>query len=140
MSTGYFHRVAQETATRFWINNPSGAEMEAALSAGAISCTTNPTYASKLIKSEPDYIHPMIERVIAGTEDVDAAADRVCQEATARIIARLLPLYEQSGGTQGFVTVQSDPRKDEGANEILEANLRYRALGPNFMAKVPVTQ
>lgn len=140
MSRDYFQRVAQETPTRFWINNPSGQEMEQALAAGAISCTTNPTYASKLIRSEPEYITPIIDRAIRMMPDDGAAADYVCQEATARIVARFLPLYERSGGTQGFVTIQSDPRKDEDANAILEANLRYRALGPNFMAKVPVTE
>lgn len=140
MSTGYFHRVTQETPTRFWINNPTGQEMEQAIAAGAISCTTNPTYAAKLIQSEPDAIISIIDRVLQTISDDEVAADRVCQEVTARLIARFLPLYEQSGGTQGFVTIQSDPRKDEDANAILEANLHYRALGPNFMAKIPVTE
>lgn len=140
MTLSYFQRVTQETPTRFWINNPSGEEMELALAANAINCTTNPAYCSKLIKSEPDYIHAVIDRVIAETADNDAAAERVYQETIARVIERFLPLYEQSNGTQGFVTIQDDPRQDEDANCIIEAALRHRALGPNFMTKIPVTQ
>src|SRR5690348_6128202 len=111
MSTGYFHRVTRETPTRFWINNPSQEEMEQAIDAGAIACTTNPTYGAKLLQAEPDYLHSLIDRAIQKTPDDEQAADRVAQEATARIIARFLPLYERSGGTQGFVTIQSGPRK-----------------------------
>ncbi|MCW3095560.1 MAG: Transaldolase [Chthonomonadaceae bacterium] len=140
MSTGYFHRVTRETPTRFWINNPTGEELEQALAAGAVNCTTNPTYGSKLIKSEPGYISPIIDQVVRETSDIDEAADRVCQAITARLLAGFLPLYERTGGQAGFVTIQSDPRKDEDAREMTEAALRYRALGPNFMAKIPVTQ
>jgi len=139
-STGYFHRVTRETPTRFWINNPSGEEMEQAIAAGAINCTTNPTYGSKLIKSEPEFITPIIDRVVREISEADEAADRVCQIITTRLLARFLPFYERSGGTEGFVTIQSDPRKDEDAGEMIDAALRYRALGPNFMAKIPVTQ
>ena len=140
MSTGYFHRVTQETPTRFWINNPSGEELEQAIAAGAVNCTTNPTYGAKLIKSEPDYIYPIIDQVNRESPEVDVAADRVCQAVTARLLAGFLPLYERSGGTAGFVTIQSDPRRDEDAQQMVDAARRYRELGPNFMAKIPVTQ
>lgn len=139
MPDGYFQRVTWETSTRFWINNPSRGELEQAIAAGAIGCTTNPTYGANLLKNEPDYMRGLIERVIQETPDDDLAADLVQQYAAARLIACFLPLYERSGGTQGFVTIQSDPRKDEDACEIVEAALRYRTLGPNFMTKIPVT-
>lgn len=137
---GYFHRVTQETPTRFWINNPSGTEIDLALEAGAISCTTNPTYCAKLLKVEPDAILPVLEREIPLSEADDTVADRVCQVVTQRLIDRFMPLYERSGGQAGFVTIQSDPRQDEDADSILSATNRYRALGPNFMTKIPVTE
>ncbi len=137
-------------------------ETERALDAGAISCTTNPTYCAKLLKSEPDFVRGIIDAVLRGRAVGDSAADRavhpdddavagrvvqaddvaadqIVQKATARLLARFLPLYEQTGGRQGFVTIQSDPRKDEDARELVDSALRYRVLGPNFMAKIPVT-
>jgi transaldolase len=78
--------------------------------------------------------------VLASTEDDDTAADTVALEATKRLAAGFLPLYEQSGGAQGFVTLQDDPRKEEDWTRIVHMALRCRELGPNFMAKIPVTQ
>jgi transaldolase len=139
MSIGYFHRVMRKTATRLWINNPTAAELKRAIEVGAISCTTNPTYGAVLLKREPGYLFALIERAIQETPDDAEAADRVVQQASARLLTRFLPLYEKSGGTQGFVTIQSDPRQDEDADELIQAALSYRPLGPNFMAKIPVT-
>ena len=138
MSSEYFHRVTAETSTRMWINNPSGTEMEQGIAAGAINCTTNPAYCSKLLDSDPDYIRDVIDEVIRETSDHDIAADRVYQEASARVMARFLPLYEESQGACGYVTMQGDPRQDEDTEAIVQAALRYRRLGRNFMTKIPV--
>jgi transaldolase len=121
-----------------WINNPSGTEMEKGIAAGAINCTTNPAYSSKLLDSDPDYIRDLIDQAIRETNEDDVAADRVYQAASARVMARFLPMYEESHGVCGYVTMQGDPRQDEDTEEIVQAALRYRALGRNFMAKIPV--
>jgi transaldolase len=140
MPSGYFHRVAKETPTRFWINNPSGADMERAIAAGAINCTTNPAYCSKLLQSDPGYIHGVIDKVIRETDDNEVAAIRVYQAASGRVMARFLPLYDQSSGRYGYVTMQDDPRADENPEAIIRAALRNRTLGQNFMAKIPVIE
>ena len=140
MPSGYFHRVTAETSTRFWINNPSGADMDRAIAAGAINCTTNPAYCSKLFDSDPDYIRGVIDDVIRETDDNEVAAIRVYQRATARVMERFLPLYEQSSGEYGYVTMQDDPRVDENPKAIIQAALRNRTLGKNFMAKIPVIE
>jgi len=49
MAKLYFHRVQMETLTRFWVNNPTIKEAQLAIDAGAVSCITNPTYASKML-------------------------------------------------------------------------------------------
>lgn len=140
MSTGYFHQVHQQTPTRLWINNPSLADLEKSIAAGAISCTTNPAYGSKLVKSDKEFLHRVIDSVIKTTRNDDDAADLVYQQVTQPILDRFRPMYDQSGGQCGFVTIQSDPRWDEKPEPIIEAALRYRKLGPNFMTKIPVTE
>lgn len=75
MGTDYFHKMTASTPTRFWVNNPNADDMEKSLNAGAINCTTNPAYCSKLLKNDPGYIHGVIDRVIATTDDDDVAAD-----------------------------------------------------------------
>ena len=140
MAFGYFHRVHQETPTRFWINNPSGEDVKRSIAAGAINCTTNPSYCSKLLQSEPDYIRGVIDEVMRQEDDNDVAAERVYLETAKRVMEMFLPVFKASGGCQGFVTVQDDPRRDEDPDEIINAALRGSRLGPNFMAKIPVIE
>ena len=134
----YFQRVQTESPTRFWINNPTAADTDKAIAAGAIDCTTNPSYCAKLLQSEPAYIRAVIDRVVKEVKENDEAAEHVYHEASTRIMRMFLPLYERSGSTQGFVTIQDDPRCDDDAPHIVEVTERCRRLGPNFMAKIPV--
>jgi len=138
MTSQYFHRVTKETPTRMWVNNPSGPDMEKAIAAGAINCTTNPAYCSKLLQSDPDYIRGIIDNVIWNVRNDDEAAVLVYQKAAARVMTRFLPLHEKSSGRYGYVTMQDDPRADEDSNAIIQAALRNRTLGKNFMVKIPV--
>jgi len=74
------------------------------------------------------------------TRDVDEAAVRVYQRASKRVLDAFLPLYEQSGGEYGYVTMQDDPREDQDTEAIVRGALSNRELGPNFMAKIPVIE
>ena len=139
MAADYFHRLHRETPTRFWVNNPSGADLENALAAGAISCTTNPAYCARLLQSDRDYLHGVIDQVLLNeTIEVEEAAVRVYQRASQRVLDRFRPLYEQSGGASGYVTMQDDPRLDRDAEATIRGALANRRLGPNYMAKIPV--
>ena len=140
MSSAYFADLHRRTDTRLWINNPSEAEAKRALEAGAVSCTTNPAYCSKLISSESDYLTSLIDRVIVDHSDTEEAAVVVYREASRRLIELFRPLYEKSGGTEGFVTVQDDPRTDTSAEALIAGVEDNRKLGPNYMAKIPVTE
>lgn len=138
MATDYFSRLHRETPTRFWVNNPSGAELDLSLATGAINCTTNPAYCSKLLTSDKAYLHACIDEVIHETRDMDEAAVLVYRRTAARVLDRFRPLYDQSGGAWGYVTVQDDPREDRDTEAIVRCVLENRRLGPNYMAKIPV--
>ena len=137
MGEGYFHRVAAETETRMWINLPTGQEIVDSLAAGAVSCTTNPTYGARLLDVEPRFIAPLIVQAAREARDPDAAAELVLRRAAGRIIEAFLPVYRRTGGRDGFVTLQGDPGRDDDADFIVAEALRYRELGPNVMAKIP---
>jgi transaldolase len=139
MSRDYFRRLQAQTDTRLWINNPTAAETELAIAAGAINCTTNPAFCSRMFDFESDYIRAVVALVVAEEPDDHRAAERVYQITAKRLMDRFLPSYESSGGKQGFVTIQGDPEKDEDADYIVNEALRHARLGPNFMTKIPVT-
>ena len=138
MPLQYFRRIHEETPTRMWINNPSGDDTRRSIAAGAVSCTTNPSYCSKLLQTEPDYIRGLIDHTVKEIKDNDEAAEQVYHLASARILEMFRPLYDQSGGTIGFVTIQDDPRCDDDADHIVDMTMRCLQLGPNFMTKIPV--
>jgi transaldolase len=139
MLSGYFNRVAQESDTRFWINLPTEKEMELAIAAGAVNCTTNPTYVARLMDEEPQYVAGLMDAAIAESDSDDVAAEKTYLWACSRIMRRFRPMFETSSGKNGFVTVQGDPRKDHDPDWIVAEALRGQKLGPNFMAKIPAT-
>jgi transaldolase len=138
MPAGYFHRVAAETGTRLWINNPTAQEVERALEAGAIGCTTNPTYCARLLDAEPDYIAGLIAAA-QSAESADAAAEEVYRRAARRLVERFTAQYEASGRRFGYVTIQGDPRRDGDPDDVVQEGLRYAALGPSLVVKVQAT-
>ena len=128
--------------TRLWINNPTPSDADRAIEAGAISCTTNPTYAMKQLQRDETRgeAESIVADVAARVKDVDDAADQVTQRLVKRILDRFLPVYERKPGAQGFVSIQGNPFQDDDADHIVAEALRYRSLGPNFIAKIPVIE
>ncbi|MDR1174456.1 MAG: hypothetical protein LBK83_03140, partial [Treponema sp.] len=135
----YLEKVGVETETRFWVNNPSIEECGLAINSGAVACTTNPAFCSKLFQSDPEYINAVVKKIVKEEPEVDAAAEKVYHTIAGELMKLFLPVYEKSGGKYGFVTVQEDPRKEENTQYILEASLRSHKMGVNFMSKIPVT-
>ena len=138
---GYFHRVMQQSNTRFWINNPTIEEAYKAIEAGAISCTTNPTYSAKMIQAESEHRNAIniIDEVIGDIKDDTEAARAVQRRLVKRILEPFMPIYEKSNGTAGFVSIQADPHAEHDPDFIIEEALEDMKLGKNVIAKIPVT-
>lgn len=142
MARSYFHRVQTETPTRFWVNNPTVKEAQLAIDAGAVSCTTNPTYVSKML------VHPEMEEISrkmlvkAAIEEPDdsLAASSVQAMLVKKIIEVFADVYRGSGGTDGWVSLQGDPQKDDDPDEIIREAETAMKLGLNCIAKIPVTK
>lgn len=140
MAEGYFRKVHAQTQTRFWINLPTDAETVKAIEAGAVNCTTNPTHCARMLDQEPEYMRGLIDSVVKEVDDDIAAAERVYQLASLRIVRRFWPLFEASGGKEGFVTIQGNTNLDEDADYVINEALRHVALGPSIMAKIPIME
>lgn len=136
----YLQKVTQETKTRFWVNNPTLADCEAAIASGAFACTTNPAYCSKLFQSAPDFLKDVIGRVLRRGDTASPESEQVYHLAAGEIMKMFLPVYEKSGGKAGFVTIQEDPRREHEIDYIVAASRRAARLNQNYMAKIPVTE
>lgn len=136
----YLEQVQAETKTRFWVNNPTLADCDASIAAGAYACTTNPAYCQKLFQTDSEYMHKVVKTVVSKNSRNSDVAEKIYHAVAKDVMKKFLPVYEKSGGKAGFVTIQEDPRREENHGYILEASLRARELGANYMAKIPVTK
>jgi transaldolase len=135
----FFSRLVAETPTRVWINNPTSDEIDLALGQGVVGCTTNPAYGGGLLKRAPDEVRPLIAAAARASDDDSVVADRVQVGLVARIVERFRPLYEESGATLGFVSIQGAPEADDDPAAILAEAHAGRELGPNATPKLPAT-
>jgi transaldolase len=139
MADTYFTSLVATTPTRVWVNNPTLAEVDLALAQGAVGCTTNPAYGGGLLRRAPELVRPAIASAVVATEDNARATEHVQLALVGQIVDRFRPLYEQTGGTAGFVSCQGAPEEDTEARHILDAAHAARMLGPNATPKIPAT-
>ena len=142
MTTSYFQKVRATTPTRLWLNNPTMEECDLALAQGAMGCTTNPSYGGNLLKRAPDYVKPIIAQVVAQASPSDDdlhVADRVQERLVSNVLAKFRPLWDASGGKEGFVSIQGAPESDHDGALITHEAHRARTLGPNATPKIPAT-
>lgn len=138
---GYFHRVSEQTATRFWINNVTKEEARLAIEAGAVGCTQNPAYTWKMLCR--DELKPQLDKKIVAylrqglaSNDIEVHLQRDMVKEIAEIF---LPIYEQSNRKNGYVSIQGDPFHEDTETIVRCAVFNHEAA-PNIMAKIPATE
>jgi transaldolase len=140
MNQGYFRQVAAQTQTRLWINNPTVDEAKMALHAGAIACTTNPTYVARLLRlpdAKEDTLR-IIDQVISEIEDDTEAAALIQRKVISHMASCFMPRYTETNGHEGFVSLQMDPCLEQDPAKIVAEALSDFEMFPNCIAKIPV--
>jgi len=137
----YFHRVTEQTPTRFWINNPSRAEAELSIANGAVGCTTNPSFTQKMVDHPQDgaYAVQLLDGVIKDVEDNNLAEAVLQRKLAGPVAEAFLPMFHATQGRDGYVSIQGNPLEEHDANAILRDAMENRKLAPNIVCKVPVT-
>jgi len=137
----YFHRVQAQTPTRFWINNVTRNEARLAIGAGAAGCTQNPSYTMRMIESpeERPYVLETLDGILKNEKNDSEALVKLQRALVSGIAEIFTPLYTESGGRRGFVSIQGDPFREDLESIVTYARFN-REAGPNIMAKIPVTK
>lgn len=139
MGDHYLARVRTAGHFRFWVNNPTMDEARLAIEHGAMGCTTNPAYGGGLLKRAPAEVEPIVRECLAVSSDDAAVADQVQHRLVGRIAEAFMPLYQRTGGREGFVSIQGAPDADTEAEAILEEARLARTIAPNVTPKIPAT-
>lgn len=139
MNNGFFHRVHEQTPTRMWINNVTREQAREAIRAGARGCTQNPSYVWKMMNNaqERPYVMDKLDRLLVEESDDTMVLIKLQRELVSEIAAIFMDVYEQSGGIDGYVSIQGDPF-NETENGIYNFAHYNTELYPNMTAKIPV--
>jgi transaldolase len=115
-------------------------ELQVAVETGIRGVTSNPTIFEKAIGHSDDYDDELNELVAAG-KSADVIYETLAMADISAAADVLRPLYDQSRGGDGFVSLEVSPTlAHDTAATIAEARRLFSALNkPNVMIKVPAT-
>ena len=107
---------------------------------GIRGVTANPTIFARAIAGSTDYDAQFSSLVAAGCSVEDAYWELVVTDVTDAL-ATLRPVFDASGGTDGFVSVEVAPElaRDTAATISAARELHKRIDEPNLFVKIPAT-
>jgi transaldolase len=107
---------------------------------GIRGVTSNPTIISKAISGSADYDRQLVALAAAG-HDAEASYWSLVTDDLNGATAVLRPVYDRSGGRDGFVSVELAPAlaHDTEASVAAARALHQRIDAPNLLVKIPAT-
>ncbi|MGD0879483.1 MAG: transaldolase family protein [Anaerolineales bacterium] len=141
MQEPYFIRVAKQTPTEFWINNPTRDQADLAIANGATGCTNNPSYSQKMVDhpSEGAYARKLLDEAIKESPSDDESIAIFQRKLVKPISDQFLPIFKKSKEDQGYVSIQGDPIREDDPDVVIREALENRKLSPNICCKIPTT-
>lgn len=142
---GTLRRLHDEFGQSPWLDNLrrdylTGGQLVRLVERGVRGLTSNPTIFQKAIQSSGDYDTQFAELTRSGISITDIYWELVLSD-----ISGALDIFEDvhrgSGGEDGYVSVEVDPRLAHDADGTLAAAraLHDRVARPNVMIKIPAT-
>jgi transaldolase len=74
------------------------------------------------------------------TATEEQMAWKIVEEVSINGAELLLPVFKQHLGVNGRLSIQTDPRFFRDSKTILAQAVRFNALAPNMIVKIPATQ
>jgi transaldolase len=144
MTTTRLHQLFTQEGQSPWIDNLQRSylltgRLQELVDDGIRGVTSNPTIFQKAIEGSADYDGDF--RALVARESVDDAYwDLVIADVT-EACGVLRPVYDASGGGDGFVSLEVAPglAKDTAGTIAAARNLHQRINLPNLMVKIPAT-
>jgi transaldolase len=115
-------------------------ELRRWVEAGVRGVTSNPAIFEKAIAGSSDYDED-IRKLAAAGKSVEEIYETLALADIRQAADILRPVYEQSGGEDGFVSLEVNPElAHDTGRTIAEAGRLFTALArPNVMIKIPAT-
>lgn len=136
------HEMTSTTPTCLWNDSADPDELRWSIDQGAVGATCNPVIAHTVIKSRLPAWQPRIAQFIdewpRATEDEIAwlAVEALSIDAAAL----LRPAFDRHRGRNGRLSIQTDPRLFRDPAALVAQAIRFDALAPNMIVKIPATR
>ena len=134
-------RTVAQTATDIWNDSCNVDELEYAIANGAVGATANPTIVHDVWKADPARWRQATTDLAQEHPDwteVDLAW-AIVEAMSLRAAPLLVPAYEQFGGRQGRLSMQTNPTFWRTPEAMLAQGVRFDGLAPNIIVKFPAT-
>ena len=127
--------------TALWNDSADPAELSRSIGFGAVGATCNPVIAYTAISKNLDVWAPRIALLAA--EHPTWGESQIGWQAVEQLsieAAKLLePAFRASGGRNGRLSIQTDPRLHRDAEALVEQAVRFFQLAENIIVKIPAT-
>lgn len=136
------HEMTRTTPTCLWNDSASTQELTYSIEHGAVGATCNPVIVLAVLKKEIDVWKPRIRALLneLPTATEDELAWQVVREISAKGAALLKPVFDQHGGRNGRLSVQTDPRLFRDPKAIVQQAEDFNRIAPNIIVKIPATR
>ena len=128
-----------------WLDNLTrgdlvGGRLRRLVAQGIQGVTSNPTIIAKAISGSSDYDRQLATLAAQG-HDAEASYWSLVADDLNGALAVLRPVYDRSGGGDGFVSVELAPAlaHDAEASVAAARELHRRLDAPNLLVKIPAT-
>lgn len=134
-------RMARETPTCLWNDSADPRELADAIGRGAVGATCNPVIALAAIRADLPTWRRRIAELAADrpTATEDTLGWAVVEELSVAAARLLEPAFAEHGGRNGRLSIQTDPRLHRDTAGLVEQAVRFAALAPNVIVKIPAT-
>jgi transaldolase len=124
-----------------WNDSADPDELSRSIGFGAVGATCNPVIAYTALSKHRDVWAPRIAKIAAENPAwSESQLGWAAVEALSVEAAKLLePAFEASGGRNGRLSVQTDPRLHRDADALVEQAVRFSRLAENIIVKIPAT-
>lgn len=133
--------AAANTPTALWNDSADPDELRRSIAFGAVGATCNPVIALTVIRSHPDVWTPRLRELAAehpawGESELGWQAVRELSIEAARLLE---PAFAASGGRNGRLSIQTDPRLHRDADALVAQAVEFSQLADNIIVKIPAT-
>ena len=135
------HKMTQTTPTVLWNDSATLSELTYSIEHGAVGATCNPVIVLDALKQEAQLWNKRIRELADANPSAteDEIGWLLIEEISGTRAKLLEDVFRTQKGKNGRLSIQTDPHLYRDPQRLVAQTLRFNALAPNMIVKIPVT-